>query len=430
MVSMKASAALAVIVITSGVAFGGVGQNTARARRSVSSLPKLTSIIPSRELQTAMKPYGFKAFRCTDGTNAFQCLAYAPKANSSKGLPLVVYIPGNGERGDLVNQFRQPSLFNQVLSRGFQEKHPCHLLAISPPESLGTLLGGMPGKPNAVQRLMHDMILAVAHQAKPKVDTKRIYVTGFSYGGDGAYAMALHYPSEFAAAIPVAAIPPTEMFFDKRHPGNLWDVYNEGDALASSRSNLARKRFRELTNAAGGDFRMSTYPAIGHDAWDKAWREDEIWDWMFSKSLGGAIASKSSGSVRVSFANAKCTATVAGRDTASGPERALDGLDETAYVPVQGFRKTDWWQVEFAQPVSGRVCLYSGNKEGADRLRNAVAEISSNGRTWRRMGTFSNKDGTCSFTSQQRFSYLRVRLIGDLQQNFMLRKMTVLASAR
>lgn len=35
----------------------------------------------------------------------------------------------------------------------------------------------------------------------------------------------------------------------------------------------------------GGDFQVSYFPDNGHDAWTNAWKEDQIWDWMFSKSL-------------------------------------------------------------------------------------------------------------------------------------------------
>ena len=393
---------------------------------------RLVAVAPSAALRGANKPYGFKAYRYTDGTNTVQCLHYAPKARSTKGLPLVVYIPGNGERGDLVNQFRQRTLFDRVTSRKFQAKHPCHLIAVSPSADVGTLAGGLPGAPNAYQRLMHDMIFACARQAVPRVDLERVYVTGFSYGGDGAYALALHYPRDFAAAVPIAAVPPLEMYFTPTRPPNVWDIYNEGDSVASARSTAARRRFRELTNAAGGDFRLSTFPAAGHDAWNKAWREEEVWDWMFAKSCGkrqAPGARPSSVGARLALTDAKCTASLAGRDAACGPERVLAGLDEPAYIAERDFRKNDWWCVEFARPVSGRVCLYSGRKNGANRLHDAFVEVSSNGRNWRRVGLFSPRDGTCSFTAAQGFTHLRVRLLDDRPQKFMLRRLT-LAAAR
>ena len=43
-------------------------------------------------------------------------------------------------------------------------------------------------------------------QTKPKVDLNRLYITGFSYGGLGAYALAQHFPGTFAAVVPIAAL--------------------------------------------------------------------------------------------------------------------------------------------------------------------------------------------------------------------------------
>ena len=50
-------------------------------------------------------------------------------------MPLVVYIAGSGEQGtDLKKMFRQTGVFDAVRDPSFVFAHPCHLLAIMPPE--------------------------------------------------------------------------------------------------------------------------------------------------------------------------------------------------------------------------------------------------------------------------------------------------------
>ena len=44
-------------------------------------------------------------------------------------------------------------------------------------------------------------------KSHPKVDTNRIYVVGFSVGGDGVWNMILKNPKLFAAAMPIAVMP-------------------------------------------------------------------------------------------------------------------------------------------------------------------------------------------------------------------------------
>ena len=394
---------------------------------------KLSVVRADADLKAATDRYGFKAYSYTDGTNVVNALHFMPKRKGTQKLPMVIYIPGNGEKGELIRQFRQRGIFDLVTSREFQSKHPCHLLALSPPESAETLQGGMVGCPTSLQRLLHDMVCAIAEQSPVAVDRDRLYMTGFSYGGSGAYALAQHFPGEYAAVVPIASYPPSMMLFDERHPGNWWHIHNtsEYDEYPQGMSRL--RDYQEKTNRAGGDFRVGVYSVQGHDAWSRAWRETEVWDWMFGKSLDKASARKSAGArkpakkLSVNLEGARCSASVQGRDGGSGPERVLDGLDYTAYTPEHAFGKKDWWMVEFTSPVVGKVEIYSGDKQGEGLLRKGFVEVSSNGKTWRRVGTFSTKDGVCSFTYNSAFSYLRIRPLGDKEQEFCLRRMNIVA---
>ena len=100
-------------------------------------------------------------------------------------LSLLLYLPGSGEIGiDLSRQFSQRTIFERVCSPVFQMNHPCHFLALSPPEGVTTLLGGVPGHPTADQGLLMSAVDAVvASCAHPPVDTNRLYATGLSFGG-------------------------------------------------------------------------------------------------------------------------------------------------------------------------------------------------------------------------------------------------------
>ena len=387
----------------------------------------LSAIRPDRYLAEALEPYGLKALRYSDGVNVFQALYYAPKGRGSRKLPLLVYLPGNGEKGDLINQFHQRAIFELVTGEEFQKRTPCHLLAISPPASLTTLSGGEPGKPNVYQRLMHDFVFEVVRRSFSRIDRTRIYLTGFSYGGAGVYALLQHYPGEFAAGLPIASLPPLEEYFDERHPWNCWHFYNEGDYARSGMPVAGLQSFRKRTNAAGGDFRIGSYPGGEHDAWTAAWKESEVWRWMFSKSLGGKndrgrTARDAAVGCPCDLSAAKCTASVRGRDGTHGPERAADGLDETAYEPERAFTKKDWWMVEFPAPVVGKVELLTGDREGNGRLKRGYVEVSANGRTWTRVGAFSNRDGACRFVRKEKFTQLRIRSAEDGKAPFVLRR--------
>ena len=213
--------------------------------------------------------------------------------------------------------------------------------------------------------LLHPIRLILAHLARNQhkpcaagvAHDLGAQLVGFSYGGDGVYALANHYPGEFAAAVPISSGCPHPEYVSESSPGNWWHVYNELDFAGCERMFAELNAFKDRVNANGGDFRMGTYPKAGHDAWTAAWREDELWDWMFSKSTArGASRRRRDGAAAapVSLAESVCTSSVSGEDTAHGPERAADGLKATAYVAARPFSKGDWWRIDFAAPDCGK----------------------------------------------------------------------------
>ena len=100
-----------------------------------------------------MARYSLKAYENRDQTNAVKGLLFTPKPVGMNAFPMIVYIPGNGEIGDVARQFRQRAIFDRVTSAEFQEKYPCFLLALTPPASATTILGGMPGHPTGLQKV-------------------------------------------------------------------------------------------------------------------------------------------------------------------------------------------------------------------------------------------------------------------------------------
>ena len=406
------------------------------APREKAGMPSVRPLAVVEETKAEMARYSLKAYGNRDATNVVKGLLFSPKPVGMNALPMVVYIPGKGEIGEIEGHFRQRAIFDRMTSAEFQEKYPCFLLALTPPASATTILGGMPGHPTGLQKALRDFVLDICRmQTKPKVDLNRLCVTGFSYGGMGAYALAQHFPGTFAAAVPIAALPPLPEYFDKGHPGSWWHFHNEGDYAEHGIDVQSIDEFAKLVNGAGGDFRVGTFPAEGHDAWTKAWREDAVWDWMFSKSLKGSVKQltkkgRNAEPVPLSLSSAVCAASVPGTDDGHGPERVVDGLDATWYESAEPFSKSDWWQVDFASPLRGRFILASGDATGKRTLRNAFVESSSDGKRWVRAGSFSGKDGVCSFVSRGQVRFLRVKSGAAKPQKVCLRRLKVVKDGK
>ncbi len=309
-------------------------------------------------------------------------LLYTPEEVSGRRAPLVVYFPGSGEVGeDLLRQFRHTGIFDIVTAADFQARHPCYLLAISLPTGTRTMYDGLPGKPSAIQELVLGAVRAVAtSQTRPQVDMNRLYVTGFSFGGECTYGLALAYPGVFAGAMPVASFPPPANYVSARHPGAWWHIYNAGDYSVHGITPAMLMPFVKRVKSNGGEFRTGTYPRDGHNAWSAAWREETAWNWLFSKSLDGrpvddaapapvlagprpvgkTEAEKMERIVSKDISGARCTASVPGKGRASQPNLAVDGLDGTAYISAGPVKKGDWFKVEFPSIASGTLTVKTG----------------------------------------------------------------------
>lgn len=379
----------------------------------------------------ALAKYGLRAGVDGEGTNGVAYLLYTPKSSGRRPVPMVVYLPGRGGRGNIGKLFANKTIFARVTSEAFQREHPCYLLALAPPVSATTLLGGFPERPSRQQRRLHDAVLRIAGECvRPAVDTNRLYLTGYSYGGNGVYGLALHYPGLFAASVPIAALPPQFEYFSPDRPGCWWHFHNEGDYSGHGLDVAELEKFRDAVNQAGGDFRIGVYPATGHDAWTKAWREDEVWRWMFSKSLAtDALKERRAARPSISFADARCSATRPGRDSATTPQRVIDGLSATCYVSDKPFGREDWWRIDFPTPVAGHFRLVSGNAARENMFGGGVVEVSADGRRWMRAGAFGVRTGVCAFTQKTPVTAMRVRNGTSRQQLLVLRSLSVVPLA-
>jgi poly(3-hydroxybutyrate) depolymerase len=110
------------------------------------------------------------------------------------------------------------------------------------------------------------------------IDPDRLYITGLSMGGFGVWIAISRYPDKFAAAVPVCGGgDPTAI---GETTAKVWAFHGAADTLVPPR------RSREMIEAlrrAGADPRYSEYPGVGHNAWQRAYREPELVEWLFAQ---------------------------------------------------------------------------------------------------------------------------------------------------
>jgi predicted peptidase len=183
-----------------------------------------------------------------------------------KRWPLMLFLHGSGERGDdleLVKKHGPPKLIEAGHEFPFIVLAPqCPAEEWWDPEGLDALL---------------DSVIA-----KHQVDEHRVYLTGMSMGGYGAWALAGLNPGRFAAVAPVCGgLEPR--LSDRLKTVPVWAFHGAKDkTVPVGKSAAIVKALRQC----GGDVRFTIYPRAGHDSWTRTYENPKLYEWLLKHRKG------------------------------------------------------------------------------------------------------------------------------------------------
>jgi predicted peptidase len=192
-----------------------------------------------------------------------QYLLYLPPDYSEgESWPLVLFLHGAGERGtdlDLVTKHGLPKLIKQGKDFPF--------IVVSPQCPEGTWWD--------TEMLLH---LVDEMMATYSVDPDRVYVTGLSMGGFGAWELLLREPERFAAAAPICGggIPYLARWFSHVP---VWVFHGAKDPVVPLR---ASEDMVQALKACDGDVQFTVYPEAQHDSWTATYENPELYRWLLS----------------------------------------------------------------------------------------------------------------------------------------------------
>jgi predicted peptidase len=213
--------------------------------------------------------------------------------DATRSYPLVLFLHGAGERGtDNEVQLTANQGATVWATPEEQAKHPAFVLAPQSggsPRTLGwTSLAkhgqNAPFDPQKELVTAYDILQHV--KGEYHVDSRRLYVTGVSLGGFGAYAMAIAHPEEFAAVVPICGGgDPARLAAIAKIP--IWIFHAAKDPTV--RVGYSRNSVAALKRA-GGHPRYTEYPADAyfypseHFSWTSAYATVEMRDWLFAQA--------------------------------------------------------------------------------------------------------------------------------------------------
>jgi predicted peptidase len=208
--------------------------------------------------------------------------------------PLIVFLHGAGGSGaDNLKQLQGANMFGALVWTlpENQARHPAFVLAPqsdvnwactifdpkNPPKTLADIKFCPPEALGIGARLAFEIIDGLL--ATLPIDPARIYVTGHSMGGAGAWHMIAHRPRFFAAAVPVCGHPlPATAGAVKDVP--IWNFHGDADQVEPV--NTSRVMIGAIRKA-GGTPRHTEYAGVGHNVFMWAYTEPALVEWVFAQ---------------------------------------------------------------------------------------------------------------------------------------------------
>ena len=115
---------------------------------------------------------------------------------------------------------------------------------------------------------------------KYRVDSRRVYLTGWSMGGAGSWKLANDYSTRFAAVVPISGKTQLKYVAQLRNTP-IWVFHGAKDTVVPVSE--SQKMVDALQNS-GGNARLTVFPDTDHEAWQQAYTNPQLYEWLLKQS--------------------------------------------------------------------------------------------------------------------------------------------------
>ncbi len=176
--------------------------------------------------------------------------------------PLLLFLHGAGERGSDLTVLRR-----QVLPT-LAERGELPFILVAPQTPNGELWST-----DALAGLLNHL------EEELRVDRSRVYLTGLSMGGFGAWELATAHPERFAALVVISGGGnPVEVCRLRDTP--VWIVHGRKDDVIPV--NWSEEMAKRL-DRCHGRVRLTIYEDAGHDAWSRTYSDPAFRSWLLAQ---------------------------------------------------------------------------------------------------------------------------------------------------
>lgn len=291
--------------------------------------------ISASQAQLIKQP--FKSFYNETERNYYVYLPKGYAENKDKQWPILLFLHGNGERGNGLDELDYV-LIHGPLYEAWIQKRDLSFIIIAPqlpmfgmdekfsyiknrtinsiPKRLNQ---GVPPRPkeskiNSLitreyvikdmnstppllplgwEQIEYDLLTILSHTEQHyRTDPSRVYLSGISYGGFGTWYMASKHPDLFAAIVPVVGWGhPTFMAPIAQIKTPIW-------AFAGGLDNAVPIKYfyagiNKLKNLGHDNIRFTVHEDMGHDTWRRVYSGQDIYNWLLNQKNTTRIENES-----------------------------------------------------------------------------------------------------------------------------------------
>jgi predicted esterase len=198
---------------------------------------------------------------------------YSPGAyRSAKSYPLIVFLHGAGVP-DLHGKIEYFPGIHLAIRLAIQRGEPLEFVVLFPLGRQGTWAQGSDDS-----RLVTELVDEVCKNSN--IDPNRIYLTGFAAGGTGVWNLAAEHPDRWAAIVPVSGSPGRDSAARVAHLP-CWCFQGQYGGIEAARDMI------KALEVAGGKPRFTEVRGRGHDIWNQAYLNKDLYGWLAEQRRGG-----------------------------------------------------------------------------------------------------------------------------------------------
>jgi len=197
-----------------------------------------------------------------------------PTYDGSRPWPCVVFLHGSGECG--MDGLKQTTVGLGPAAQADPSQWACIIV--------------MPQKPRQAMEWeeFEAGVLSALEAARREfnIDPARIALTGLSQGGHGAWVLGARHAGLWSCVVPVCGYVHPSTIAPRLAGMPVWAFHGEKDVVVpSDGTRRTVEALRREKSGQGGDVhgpepRMTLYPDLGHNCWDKAYREEKLGEWV------------------------------------------------------------------------------------------------------------------------------------------------------